>query len=67
MSIYGDNTLDTFNNILQFHILDQASQAQPDVWWWIKADGCDVLPGLGESVSGIWSGDVDHNNGALQS
>ena len=27
---------------------------------------CDILPGLGESVRGIWSGDVDHNNGDLQ-
>ena len=52
--------------ILQVHILDQASQIKPDVWWWIKADGCDILPGLGESVRGIWSGDVDHNNGDLQ-
>lgn len=34
--------------------------------WWIKADGCDILPGIGQSVSGIWSGDVDHNDGALQ-
>ena len=31
-----------------------------------KADGCDVVPGLHESVRGEWSEDVDLNDGELQ-
>lgn len=38
----------------------------PNSWWWIKTDGVDVLPGLGESVRMLWSGDVDLNDGNLQ-
>lgn len=34
--------------------------------WWIKGDACDVVSGLGESVKGVWSGDVDVNDGKLQ-
>ena len=34
--------------------------------WWIKGDGCDLIEGLGESVSGVWSGDVDLNTGDVQ-
>lgn len=37
-----------------------------DTRWWIKADGCDVVKGLFESTKGVWSGDVDLNNGCLQ-
>lgn len=36
------------------------------MYWWIKGDGCDLIEGLGESVSGLWSGDVDLNTGDLQ-
>ena len=32
----------------------------------MKADGCDLLSGLSESTRGIWSGDVDLNDGKLQ-
>lgn len=46
--------------------MDSAAKANPDVYWWIKGDGCDVVGGLGESVSGVWSGDVDLNTGDLQ-
>ena len=35
-------------------------------WWWIKADGCDVVKGTWESTTGKWSGDVDLNNGKLE-
>lgn len=34
--------------------------------WWLKADGVDVVSGLGESVRLQWSGDVDLNDGSLQ-
>lgn len=38
----------------------------PGVWWWIKADGVDVVKGLCESTKGVWSGDVDLNDQKLQ-
>lgn len=34
--------------------------------WWIKADGCDLVEGLSESTSKIWSGDVDLADGEVQ-
>ena len=46
-------------------MLDEAARAHPESWWWIKADGADLVSGLGESVSGVWSGDVDLADGAL--
>jgi len=45
-------------------VLDEAARAHPNTWWWIKADGADVLSGLGESVKGEWSGDL--NDGSTQ-
>ena len=47
-------------------ILDEAARTHPHAWWWVKADGCDILKGLGESVNLDWSGDVDMNDGKLQ-
>ena len=47
-------------------MLDDAAKHQPNCWWWLKADGCDINPGLKESVKCVWSGDVDLNDGALQ-
>jgi len=38
----------------------------PIDWWWVKADGCDLISGLSESAKGIWTGDVDLNDGALE-
>lgn len=38
----------------------------PNTWWWVKADGCDILAGLAESIKGVWSGDVDLAAGDLQ-
>ena len=32
----------------------------------MKADGCDLVEGLGESVNLDWSGDVDKNDRKLQ-
>jgi hypothetical protein len=40
-----------------------AKQAHPNATWWLKGDGVDVVKGLFESTSGVWSGDVDLNNG----
>ena len=47
-------------------ILDKAAKLFPNVSWWIKADGVDVVSGLGEFVSGKWTGDVDLNDGEVQ-
>ena len=47
-------------------LLDTAKNTNPEAYWWIKGDGCDLVPGLGESVAGEWSGDVDLNTGDLQ-
>ena len=47
-------------------MLEEANAAHPSAWWWIKADGADLLSGLGESVKGEWSGDIDLNDGSIQ-
>ena len=47
-------------------LLDAAAKANPDASWWIKGDGCDVVPGLDESMRLVWSGDVDFDTGDLQ-
>ena len=47
-------------------MLDEAARHHPDSWWWLKADGCDVITELSKSTRGVWSGDVDWNDGALQ-
>ena len=39
----------------------------PHTQWWIKSDGCDVVPGLMESTQGVWNGDVDLGDGSLES
>ena len=52
--------------ILQTHVLDEGAKHHRDSWWWVKADGCDLISGLAESTRGIWSGDVDVNDGALE-
>ena len=51
--------------ILQTHVLDEGAKHHPNSWWWVKADGCDLISGLAESTRGVWSGDVDLNDGAL--
>ncbi len=55
-----------FLHTLQYTVLDQAALVHPNAQWWIKADGTDVAEGLGESVRGEWSGDVDLPDGKLQ-
>lgn len=48
-------------------MLDEAiATSPPGSSWWIKGDACDVVSGLGESVKGVWTGDVDLNDGKLQ-
>jgi len=51
--------------ILQTHVLDEGAKHHCDSWWWLKADGCDLISGLAESIRDIWSGDMDLNDGAL--
>lgn len=46
--------------------MDEAAEAHPDSFWWIKGDACDITKGLGESVTQKWSGDVDLDDGELQ-
>lgn len=46
-------------------VLRKAKRVHPDAWWWVKADGCDVVSGSKESVKKEWSGDVDLNNGVV--
>ena len=47
-------------------MLDSAVKTNPNTTWWIKGDGCDVVPGICESVQMVWSGDVYLNDGELQ-
>lgn len=46
--------------------LDEGACLLPHAVWWLKADGVDVLPGLGESVRKEWSGDVDLGYGHVK-
>lgn len=41
-------------------------QLRSYVWWWVKGDSVDVVKGIGESVRGIWSGDVYLNDVLFQ-
>jgi len=47
-------------------LLDSAAKKNPGATWWIKGDGCDVVPGICESVNMVWSGDVDLYGEKLQ-
>lgn len=38
----------------------------PQAKWWIKADGCDVISSLEESLRLEWNGDVDLGDGKCQ-
>lgn len=54
--------------VLKVNVLDEAAKvsSNQDSWWWLKADGCDVLKGLKESTKMEWSGDVDLADGSVQ-
>ena len=43
-----------------------STDTNPDTGWWIKGDGCDIVPGMCVSVNMVWSGDVGLNDGELQ-
>lgn len=47
-------------------VLQEAARTHPNTWWWLKADGCDLVSGLMESTTLKWNGDVDLNDGKLQ-
>ena len=49
---------------MQTTVLDQAMAAFPASTNW--GDAVDLVAGLGESVKGEWSGDVDLGDGRLQ-
>ena len=51
---------------IQAAVLDEALRTHPNASWWVKADECDLVEGLGESTNLTWSGDVDMNNEKLQ-
>ena len=48
---------------IQLAVLHEAARSHPEVWWWVKGNGCDVNS---ESVDHKWSGDVDPGDGKLQ-
>jgi len=53
--------------VLKVNVIDEAAKVSSnDSWWWLKADGCDVLKGLKESTKMEWSGDVDLADGSVQ-
>ncbi|XP_065917202.1 uncharacterized protein [Dysidea avara] len=56
----------TLDSQVQGNVLDEAAKQNPDAWWWVKADGCDIIKGLKESSRLEWSGDVDLGDGFLQ-
>jgi len=53
-------------HFIQTKILEKLAESNPDVYWWLKGDGTDVVKGLWQSASGEWAGDVDLNDGKLQ-
>jgi len=59
-------TVDKLIVIFQVSALYEAAKFHHTTWWWLKADGCDLVKGLKESVKLKWSGDVDLNDGELQ-
>ena len=44
-----------------------AKAAHPNSSFWIKADATDVVSGIQESLKHEWNGDVDMNDGVVQS
>ena len=45
--------------------MDEAKKVHPKAQWWLKADGCDLITCLGDSVNHEWTGDVDLNDGKV--
>ena len=46
--------------------LDEGSRLQPNATWWIKADVCDVISGLAESLRLEWNGDIGFGTSEVQ-
>ena len=46
--------------------MDEALRVHPDEECWIKADVCDLVCSLEESLRLEWNGDVDLDDGKLQ-
>ena len=46
-------------------MLKKLADVNPNSQWWKKGDGTDAIKGLWESVSGVWSGDIDLNDRKL--
>ena len=46
--------------------IDDCKRSHPNSRFWIKADACDVLPGIQEFVKREWAGDVDTEDGRVQ-
>ena len=55
-----------FSDVVLVEALRDAKRSHPQAAFWIKADACDVLPGIQESVNHEWAGDVDLNDGAVR-
>ena len=55
-----------FSYFFQISVLESAAKSNPNAWFWIKADGVDVVKGLCESTRGVWAGDIDLNDGQLK-
>lgn len=51
---------------VQIATLDEASLQHQNDSWWVKADGCDLVSSLEESMRLEWNGDVDFGDGKLQ-
>ena len=51
---------------LQVVTLDKALAIHPDTRWWVKADGCDLVNGLEQSVKLELNGDADYGTSAVQ-
>ena len=52
--------------LLQETALTYAASSHLDSHFWIKADACDVNPGVQESMNHEWAGDVDLNDGQAE-
>lgn len=68
--LWNTINLDTTHTCIHLYeqhaTLDQALKVDSTATWWIKADGCDVIKEISESVNQVWSRDVNFNDGKLQ-
>jgi len=51
---------------MQMATLDSACKVHPQGRWWIKADGCDIVSGLEESLRLEWNGDADYGTEVVE-